>query len=72
MIINSNRIPMIKSTLISSKIVCNFGIDNRNLSETMGIVSRFRSLAISRKLSTSYQHCYTQNVDNGTGKISDF
>ena len=64
MIINSNNIPIIESTLISSKIVCNFGIDNRNLSENTRIVSRFSPLAVSRKLSTSYEHCSTQNVDN--------
>ena len=64
MIINSNKIPTIESTLISSKIACNFGIDNPNLSENMGIVSQFSPLAVSRKLSTSYEHCSTQNVDN--------
>jgi len=62
MIINSNKIPTIESTLISSKIVCNFGIDNRNLSETRGIVSHFRTLAVSRKLSTAYEQGYKQNV----------
>jgi len=70
MIINSNKIPTIASMLISSKIVCKFGLDNRNKSEARGIASYVSPLSVSQKLSTRYEQRYKQNVQRHGGHVS--
>jgi len=47
MIINSNKFTQIKSTLISSKIACNFGLENLFFPGTVGIPSHFSPLTVS-------------------------